>query len=274
MFPAKALVYAIVVSLLIALVSSLLVSLSYLQRLQQIDQFAQERQWRNLQSGLALLQGMDVRNEGAQTIDLYGDELDQVMIGQYDWGMYTAAYVRSLRLSQTGVDTLDRALLLGIPATTISAEALYLADLNKPLGLAGNTEIRGTAYLPKAGVKRATVGGQGYLGTRLIYGQKKTSKVQLPALQKEKIQQLLAQAQLANAPSDLPAIKAQSFVDPTLIYQASSWWLDQYQLQGNLLLYAEDTIYVSANNRLEDLILLAPTIIIEAGFQGSLQAFA
>ena len=61
MIPARALFYALVVSLLIALVSGLLVSLAHLQRLQQIDQNHHIRLHKNVKSGINLINGQPER---------------------------------------------------------------------------------------------------------------------------------------------------------------------------------------------------------------------
>ncbi|MEM9821102.1 MAG: polymer-forming cytoskeletal protein [Bacteroidota bacterium] len=274
MLEAKALVYAIVVALLIAIMSSLLVSLSYMQRLQQIDQFDQERQMRNVQSGIALL--MDGENDYASPalIDLFGKGEDWLLLGKKDWGLFSAAYVRAVLQNQYGNDTLSKMMLLGQTNQHFPEEALYLVDLNKPLGLAGNTQIKGKAFLPKAGVKRASVGGQGYLGSQLIYGVQQKSRSQLPVLKKEKINFLLQQLQGLETHTMLPEVLDHPFWEEPLLFQSGNLYLDQHRLKGNLIVYSTDTLYVGASAQLEDLLLCAPTIIIQSGFSGSLQAFA
>jgi len=274
MLEAKALVYAIVIALLIAIMSSLLVSLSYMLRLQQIDQFDRERQMRNVQSGTALLIDGEEGLVSAKSIDLFGKGEDRVLLGKSHWGLFSAAYVRAIQQNINGSDTLTKTMLLGEPYTSFPQEALYLADLNKPLGLAGKTKIKGKAFLPKAGVKRASVGGQGYLGSELIYGKQEKSKNQIPPLQKQKIDYFLSQLQNLEANSNLPKQLNHPFWQPPLLFKSNNLYLDQHQLEGNLIVYSTDTLYVGASARLADLILVAPTIIIQSGFEGSLQAFA
>lgn len=274
MLEAKALVYAIVVSLLIAIVSSLLVSLSYMQRLQQTDQFDREQQLRNIHSGVALLSGTPESIIEKKAIDLYGDGKDQVIIGKSDWGLFSVATIQAVSAMSGGMDTLNRALLLGEGEKQILDAALYLADLNKPLGLAGKTQIRGTAYLPKAGVKRASVGGQGYLGTDLIYGRQRNSKSQIPTFQKDKLNRFLKNLYLADNEVDMVGFLKNSFQEETKLVKGKNFYLYDQKLKGKVLLYASDSIYLDASNEIEDIVVCANHIVIGKGFKGSLQAFA
>lgn len=66
-----------------------------------------------------------------------------------------------------------------------------------------------------------------------------------------------------------------SFFEKTLLI--SSWdalTLEEVDMQGNILVHSDSSIFVSRNVLLEDVILLAPKIIIEDGVIGSFQAFA
>ena len=77
--------------------------------------------------------------------------------------------------------------------------ALYLKDNQRPLVLAGNTKIQGTAYLPERGVKMGNIYGNSYYATQLIYGEEKQSQSELPKLSEEikRQVQLLATRNLA-----------------------------------------------------------------------------
>ena len=91
MIPARALFYALVVSLLIALISGLLISLAHLQTLQQIDQNHHIKQQKNVKSGINLLMGSLEDEIPLHSVDLYGDGTDSITLFKSHWGLFSVA---------------------------------------------------------------------------------------------------------------------------------------------------------------------------------------
>ncbi len=160
--------------------------------------------------------------------------------------------------------------------------ALYLADQDKPLSLCGNTLIKGTCYLPKAGVKRAYIEGQSFSGDKLIDGPVKESQREIPEINKELIKSITSFAQ--KAVSDIPASTGEeagqdsiinSFENNTIcIVSTGPLRIDRKVYHGNIALISRKSIKISAGADLKDIILFAPRIEIEENFSGNLQAFA
>jgi len=164
-------------------------------------------------------------------------------------------------------------LLGGIPSDK-TATALYLADGNTPLAICGNSFIQGTAFLPRAGVKRGRIAGQYYQGKKLIYGLKKQSKIQLPAFSKEKIAALKKLTTLQKNQVLIEDSLVQSFRHPLQVLRAPQFILGKQVLKGHILLIAEKAIEVGPKTQIENVILMAPQITFKSGFSGQLQAIA
>lgn len=269
MLNARALFYALFLSLLIAMISGLLIGLSYLQRLQQIDQVEQERAMKNVKSAISLLR-QDTRPMASQQIDLYGDGLDSARLCRYPWGLFTLAHASS----HYQRDTFSKAFFLGEAQQESLQSALYLVDHNAPLAVVGKTEVRGQVYLPKAGVKRGYIKGIGYTGTELIYGKVEKSTKNLPAIEAERMEQLLPYFN-QRGQAEIPEMGIrQSFFDSTHYLSGDHLILEDLQLHGNIIIVAQSSIYVGADADLENVLLFAPEISIAPGFNGRLQAFA
>ena len=275
MIQARALFYALVVSFLIALISGLLISLSHLQRLQQIDQNQHARLNRNVKSGINLLLGSLQDEIPLQYMDIYDTGEDSIMMMKGNWGLFSVASVVAYAQTIGGKDTLGRSMLIGEKVLPGSYPALYLADRNFPLSVAGHTAVRGTAYLPAAGVKRSSVGGSPYVGSQLIYGEQQRSGTELWPVSKTKIQKILDNFVQPNGHAQILIDSLrQPFTQGTAIISGQSIQLSSQKLAGNIIVKASSEIVVHKGSQLDDILLYAPKIIFKAGFVGEVQAFA
>ncbi|UJH68667.1 hypothetical protein [Allomuricauda sp. SCSIO 65647] len=158
--------------------------------------------------------------------------------------------------------------------------ALYLQDHQRPLVLAGNTKITGTAFLPEKGVKMGNIYGNSYYAPKLIYGEKRQSQASLPVFDPE----IREQIEKLTSPIVVPKgeeiilkkgmVHKHSFKKPTQIIKGTHIQLEQVALSGNIMVWASDKIMVGALSKLHDVLLVAPHIEIEKGFLGNLQALA
>lgn len=274
--PARALVFALLVVLIVALVSGALVTLAHLQTTQ--FQLQQDRQavLRNAKSGFQYLLAQEkVENKKIQAhFDLFGQGRDSVLLRRYPWGFYDVLFSKAHRQTIQGQFLQTKAAILGTDIKEQQQSALYLLDNNRSLSLVGKTRIEGIAYLPKAGVKRGYINGLSYYGDRLIYGEKERSKRYLPKLNEERIK-LLQQEFLKMTGSTALAQEVQhSFGELPLEIYAPTVYLKNQQVSGQVIIRSDSLIYVGKDAKLEDVLLFAPNIVIEAGFKGQLQAFA
>jgi len=265
---ARALLFAIVVSLLIAIILGAFLMLSASHRFLQTKSFLQGRLIRNADAGIAYLLAQETEMESC--ISLYGEAQDSVCLFKRSWGLYDYLGAQSFHRQ----DSFSRLYLVGqLPEGRLNA-ALYLADRGKPLMLAGKTQLRGAAYLPKAGLKRGRAAGQQFEGGQLLYGEERRSSKFLPSLALDKLRHL---DQLLTLPEQQTSLAPKihcSFVQMPKYILAEELYLQNENLKGALLIRAEKAIYVGKEAQLEDVILQAPNIIFESGFEGSVQAIA
>ena len=283
MIKAGSLFYAIVISLIIAIISSSLILFAYLTRIQFENFEANQQLNLNADSGLNLLLSKQslVELNQQKTIDLFNTGTDNVELTRKSWGAYEILISKAVfknievtRIAQSGFYP-DSAHLY----------SLYLTDEDKPLALCGNTLIKGTAYLPKAGVKRAYIEGQSFTGNTLIEGQIKQSENTIPKFNKDlidNIQSVFSKKLITRNDSTITVEGELSgdtlnngFQNRTLVIVSSiPLRVSSGVYSGNIAIISDKQITISSNAYLKDVVIFAPKIIIENEFRGNLQAFA
>jgi hypothetical protein len=278
MLKGASLLYVTVISLIIAIISSSLILFSYYKQ-QERDLYAHEQKvCQNVMSGIHLL----LTNESAEQntgkfIDLYGAGTDTVFLKNLNWGIFHIAgciafshgkEVRKVALTGYGEGRKDTA-------------ALYLVDAGVPLSLCGETFLRGCCYLPQTGVKRGYIDGKNFNGNQLINGQIKQSSKSIPDISKALLSQLdlLAGNRTAKDDSVINVLKdtlINSFFNKTmevhfhkgLVLNAGSKYV------GNILIISDTLVEIKAGCAIQDIIICAPVVSIDDGFNGSVQVFA
>ena len=279
MLRAGALFYAIVISLILALVSSSLVMYGYLNRYRNLQYDLITRLHDNANSGIQLLMSDQdiVDRDDEKQIDLFDLGRDSVLLKRKSWGVFKVITATATSKNQLA----SKSALMGYSLNDRST-ALYLADNNKPLSICGSVKIVGTAYLPKAGTKRAYIEGKTFTGRSLVDGTVLRSKRSVPRMNKEVLRtvtQYINGSISFGRPITMDELGqdtlSQSFADETIIWQVSgSISLSEITLIGNIMVMSSTSIFVSKSTRLKDVIIAAPLIEIEAGFAGTLQAFS
>ena len=283
MIKAGSLFYAIVISLIIAIVSSSLILFAYLTRI-QFENFEINQQLNlNADSGLNLLLSKQslVELNQPKTIDLFNTGSDNVSLNRKPWGAYEILISKAV-FKNTEVTRIAQA---GFYPEGDHLYSLYLSDEDKPLALCGSTLIKGTAYLPKAGAKRAYIEGQSFTGNTLIEGQIKQSEKMLPKFNKDlidNIKTVLSKKVITGSDSTVNVQRDligdtlnNSFQNRTLVFiSTSSIRISNGIYSGNIAVISDKQITVSSNALLKDVMIFAPKIIIEKEFKGNLQAFA
>lgn len=282
MLRAGSLIIVLVISLVIGLMSASLILLAFYNRLQTKELLREKRLERNADSGINLmLWGVEIVKPGEEKLlDLFGEGVDSVSLKKSRWGLFEIGIVRSFYGTFSGV----KAFLAGKGAGEKEKIALYLTDQNRPLSVAGKTEIIGDAYLPAASIRKAYVDGKAFEGEETVHGTILTSNAELPALNGNIIRYLETNFSI---PVDtvLPGTEIifglssdsinRSFLQDRLIIRATSpVILDNTVLKGNIVVISDQNVTLGAGTRLEDVILFAPSVLIKEGFEGSLQVLA
>jgi hypothetical protein len=272
--PARALFYAIIVSVFVAMISGAMLLSSYHQHLLLGYYQMQEGLIDNCQSGVELVLGAKATVIPKMTLDLFQQEKDSVRLEQKAWGLLEVATVKSWSGQGMYRDSLIKTFLVGKEAPNY---ALRLSEGTSPLYVCGTTRVVGTAFLPREGVERGAFNvaqGSPYTGDKLIYGKTELVKPTDMNIYKERFDDLRAlQSLRGNISLEQDSI-LQPFNQPTLILEGGRFNTTGLVLKGNVIIVANERIEVSANSVLEDVLLVAPEIVIEAGFQGTVQAFA
>ncbi len=159
--------------------------------------------------------------------------------------------------------------------------ALYLQDRQRPLIIVGRAAIKGEAYLPKQGIRPGNISGNAFYGNTLVQGRQRESKEQLPQLHpgmKTYLNGLLKNRSaipITERIRSVNGIKAEnSFQQPTKWLSGTVVDLSGASLRGNIVVRASQRIIVDASSQLQDVLLVAPTIIIKNRSTGIFQALA
>ncbi|MEH6305264.1 hypothetical protein RYH73_06395 [Olivibacter sp. CPCC 100613] len=236
---------------------------------------------RNLESGMALLLSEAYSEKSSEEVfmDLFKEETDSISLQHYPWGLYEIAIIKSFE----GRDTLQKVFLKGNTLQSDKAYALYLKDDDRPLSISGKTLIRGTAYLPPAGIRKAYIEDKAYEGDSTVYGEMRNSEKKLPTLNTALIEQIkqLTYDSLENQSDSIASFHnikdslIRSFYQkPLILSSKDSISLENLNLKGALIVISEQAIYLPSTAQVEQVIFIAPKIKIAKDFKGMLQAFA
>jgi len=284
MIKASSLLFTLVISLLIAIVSSSLILFAYIARTQFQNYEINQQLNLNADSGLNLLLSrqslVDINQQ--KNIDLYGRGEDSVELIRKTWGAYEIAVSRT-HFKNTKVKRIAQ---VGYHPDSSHLYSMYIPDHNKPIALCGKTIIKGKAFLPKAGVKRTYIEGQSFEGDNLINGTIKKSESTLPEFNKDLIKNIdtVFSTQIFSNDDSVMNIANQladdtlknSFLNRTLVLKsAGPIEISGGIYSGNIVIISQTQITISSSTAsIENVILFAPRIIIENEFKGNLQAFA
>lgn len=283
MIKAGALFYAIVISLIIAITSSALILSAYLTRLQFDNVEINNRLSLNAGSGLNLLLSKQSLVELGQQkiVDLFNKGTDSVFLSRKFWGAYEIVVSKAIFKNKTSV----RIAQIGFYPDNDHLYSLYLSDNDKSLALCGNTLIKGAAWLPKAGVKRAYIEGQSFSRNTLVDGTITQSEKSLPKFNQELIENIRTTFSTKAISESDSTIQIEggltgdslnnSFQNKTLVFSSSGSILISAGLySGNIAVISDKQITVNSSALLKDVMLYAPKIVIEKEFRGNIQVFA
>ncbi|MBA3971410.1 MAG: hypothetical protein H0X46_04585 [Bacteroidetes bacterium] len=281
MIKAGSLFYAIVISLIIAIVSSSLILFAYLTHIQFESFEINQRLQLNSDSGINLLlsrQSLVGINE-AKTIDLFREGTDSVNLTRKSWGAYEVVISEAIFKNSSFI----RMAQVGYYSDTSERYSLYLADEDRALGLCGRTVIKGLAYLPKQGAKRTYIEGENFVGRQLVQGNIKQSKRTIPVIRQEFIDNIQSVCRGQQITDSVVFIDnelsedslSNSFLLPTLVLNAGGpLRISSGFYSGNIVILSKQIIRIAPNATLENIIISAPKVIVEKGFIGNLQIFA
>jgi|GEM_PF-373506 len=279
-----ALLFALLLSLLLAVTTGALFLLLRYHQQYAADLLREERLQQNLASAVNLLITAETTDDiDTARISLFDGKQDSVILIQKPWGIFDVGIACAFEQR----DSLQQAFMIGRVPKDAEKYALYLADEYRPISISGDTRIRGDAYLPEAGIRKAYIENRAYTGEEVIFdGTILQSTPTLPPLNDAIIARLSPYLQ----PDESPGWQRNArdwFADPTtdsiqvpfaepvlLLHAQDSLAIDGQTVRGQVLLVSDKSITVKASATLDNVLLFAPTIRFAAGFRGRVQAFA
>lgn len=276
MLKASALYMVIVIALFISVLCGSIIAAAYYYKSIRLQNLRYYELKNNTNSAINILLVNGDSYQSEQILSLYGTANDSVRLKQYDWGIYDIDVARSFIQK----DTLAKVFSTANTIDSTKWSAIYLIDEDRPLSVSGTTHIKGTVYIPKAGIKKAYVNNQAYTGDdRIVIGTKKNSQKALPTLAGIRLK-LLQEGFKNHYTTDNALIKRDSttasFLSDarTINFKKTPSILSNIVLNGRIILFSDTTIAIASSAHLENILVFAPSIIVESGFKGNCQLFA
>lgn len=234
--------------------------------------YAREQQRANLTSGFVrycrdsmLMQQL----EADSSILLFAERGDsRVRYQCRPWGLYECVSW------ETGDRRMRRMALAGKGFESHRKAVLYIPDHGRAISVSGRTDLEGILYLPGNGLAYTQVHAEFFEGTPVKQEQLCTSQEEFPPPDHEyekRIDDLFAERDFYH-----PFMEREercSFREPLRQLNVPAT-LTGVTLRGQLVLYAANDVFVSADAHLQDVILIARKVEIAEGFRGCMQVFA
>lgn len=266
MVKAHSLLYAIYICLIVSIICGALLYFANLYNQLNLYYNLQEELYIQNQSVVNFALGNKILPQEIEKDENSGIE------GRYktkSYGLLTLL----LAESSVGNDTVTSAHFVGNYVT--DKTAIYLTNISKSLSYSGTVTLTGNSELPSDFIDAAYINNSPNKFTN--NGKITVSDIRLPEINPdfekifEETEGLKTALKDVEKPKD--SLYYNSFFNETKeIYINSS--LSNIIFKGNFILKSQDSIRIKKSTILEDVILIAPKITFEAGFKGTVQAFA
>ncbi|PKP20787.1 MAG: hypothetical protein CVU05_08320 [Bacteroidetes bacterium HGW-Bacteroidetes-21] len=279
MIRAGALVYAVFLSIILAIVSGFFILRAYYQNQYFDNAILRESLVSDVNSAYnVLLENWSViKDKDAAEIDLYSDDEHIVIVQKKAWGFYENIICKSIR---NNIEYSKKA-MVGDNVFTGEGVALYLCDYNNYLSLCGNTILKGICWLPKKGVKPAFIEGKSFSGSKYVEGTIKQSESTLPEINKNLIlyhkDYLEGKSKVQDSLIWYESVEKDtiinSFNNKTLcLYSDNVLTLEDKTIIGNIIVKSAKGIVIEPSTNIRDIVLYAPYLEVKEGFKGSFQS--
>ncbi|WP_299903225.1 hypothetical protein [uncultured Aquimarina sp.] len=271
MIKAGSLLYAIYVCLIIAILSGGLIYIFTINKTLATRQSVKEQLIDRCDScfNYFLINGKSFDKTETQKIDLFEDGL-VCEFTKERWGMYATLMGKAIFKK----DTVEKKYIIG-EVTNKEIKALYLSDFGEELKISGTTLIKGNVVLPKKRYKVVNILGNQQANNPKLEGVIGVSSKNLPKIISPKLQYPndIVEITLSKLKENQPVYRG--FQKSTaVVYLDKGESLDRVNIKGNFILKSRDTIHIDDTTKIEDVIIQAPKVVVEEGFEGSIQIYA
>lgn len=274
---AGALQFAILISIIIAVIISAFILLSYTQQQFAIQLRHSAQSITLATSGPSFLKQQDIAYKDSTRIRFPDSEEKDFVLYKTHWGIYD----KVISLGQSNNFIAKKIALVGGQTSKEDRLALHLEDTDSPLVLVGNSIIKGNVELPLQGVKAGAISGTYYQRDALIEGATRKTGAQKPIISKHK-QEYLHNLLFGVLPEQ-DSLYIQSFdkvatstfnTSPKWLYRPGVIELQDHEVNNNIIVKSDTLIRISAFAKAENILLIAPHIEIMDSVEGTFQAFA
>lgn len=279
-FDAHALLSALLISVIISIIISAALLLRYLNNENWLRYQRNQRVERNIQSAinLVLADTTTFNIQRREDIDLFGEGQDSIQITRELWGVFNLATVKSFQ----GTKVATKSFVFGKEMKDTLNSCLYLTDHQRPLQISGNTTLSGDAFLPKAGIRSVNIEGNQYPKNEPVSGKifkSDTGIIPVNFAMLEHLREMLDLKKTNQVGNDFTANFPDSICnsfknDITYLFVKQKQDLEGKQIKGKVILLADSLIEVPFDAILDNVIIVAPEIVIDSGFAGSVQLLA
>lgn len=265
-----AMVYAIFVAVVIALLSFMMINLSFLNHSFFMQNEASVRLIQNSTSGIHYLLASDEK-ELNKIIEINPYTSDTIQVEKQSWGIYELLKSKAYK----GNKKHQKIAFSATQLDTTKQIGLYLSKENYTLKVSGETKLYGQLYIPNSKIERAYIEGKNYMGNKLSYGPVFNSKNSIPTIDLPDVSIEDKDSVVEWSLFDEYAFQ-HSFKNPNplVFYSDSLIKIDSIQLKGFIKIVSEEGIKVSNHSQLNDVILIAPYVHIYDDVKGNCQVFA
>ena len=199
------------------------------------------------------------------SFDAFNDNIPS-LLEKKRWGFYDILICKT----SFKKDTIFKLAMVGKKSTANTKLALYTTDYDIPLKLSGETKITGHLKIPNGSIEQTYINGQ--FGNNVqVFGTQQTSSNKLPKL-KKRIELDLNNFEVVslNSLNTNPIVNA--FSAKTKIIDLNGIkTLSDIAIKGNFVLRSNTKLSISNTAILEDVLVVAPEVVITSGFRGNIQ---
>lgn len=264
--PASALAYAITFLLLVGLVCTGVLFIASVNKRLEVN-FAMEEHlvFDNL---FAINYGAQLENNSQIILPhVHGDSSELTV---KSWGSFKVVVANTFHRNKS----ITKTALIG-NSSLYSYATIFLPDQRQTLKVCGSTKISGNVYLSERGLERGHITGKSYTNDKLVYGELRKSEKQLPELFGDVKNLGLENFRSDAQKIDFPLVDTVfSFKNKTSIISVIEPLQLSSKIEGNVIIHSFESITVTALAQIENVILIAPKVVFEEGFIGSLQVIA
>lgn len=159
--------------------------------------------------------------------------------------------------------------------------ALAVKSARNVLSITGDTKIKGRVFAPKGYLDRAYIEGKTYSGNELVEGKVENIESFIDHFDGKLFQRRMSDfLELKNGVitelnfQNIDSINNSFFSKTRILYHKKGIVLDNIKIIGNFIIKSDSFVIISSNCKITNSIIIAPKVIIENDFQGSLQVIA